>query len=144
MLSRDRFLAALRGEETDKTPLAHVSALTTVELQDMTGCYMPEVHHEPEKLVNLLFSNHKILGFDAVTFIINYFSEPAALGCKIRWGTKNNLPVVSSHSWSKIEDAFVPGDILDRKPIRIYLEALKIAKKRYGEEVAVIGKISAR
>jgi [methyl-Co(III) methanol-specific corrinoid protein]:coenzyme M methyltransferase len=141
MLSRERFLAALRGEETDKTPLAHVSALTTVELQDITGCYMPKVHHEPEKLVDLLFANHKILGFDGVTFIINYFNEPATLGCKIRWGTKKDLPAVSSYPWLRIDDAFVPGDILDRKPIRIYLKALKIAKKKYGKEVAVLGKI---
>jgi len=38
MNSRERFLAAQRGETPDRTPVAHVSALTTIELQDMTGC----------------------------------------------------------------------------------------------------------
>lgn len=141
MLPRERFLAALEGEKRDRPPLAHVSALTTVELQEMTNCYMPEVHHEPEKLVKLLAANHEVLGFDAVTFIINYFNEPAALGCEMSWGNKKELPAVTSHPWSVPEDAFIPEDLLDREPIQIYLEALRIAKKRYGNEVAVLGKV---
>jgi len=141
MLSRERFLAALEGQQKDLPPLAHVSALTTVELQEMTNCYMPEVHNGPEKLVKLLAANHEVLGFDAVTFIINYFNEPAALGCEMRWGSKKELPAVTSHPWSKSEDAFVPEDLLDRKPIQNYLRALCIAKERYGNKVAVLGKV---
>ncbi len=141
MLPRERFLAALKDEKPDRPPLAHVSALTTVELQEMTKCYMPEVHNEPEKLVKLLATNHEVLGFDAVTFIINYFNEPAALGCEMKWGNKKELPTVASYPWSKPEDAFVPADLLDRKPIQIYLKALRIAKERYGNKVAVLGKV---
>ena len=48
MNSPERFLAALNGEKPDRTPLAHVSALTTRELQDITGCFMPHVHHDPK------------------------------------------------------------------------------------------------
>ncbi len=141
MLPRERFLAALKGEESDQPPLAHVSALTTVGLQEMTGCYMPEVHHDPEKLVKLLAANHEILGFDAVTFIINYFNEPAALRCEINWGSERDLPAVASHPWLKPEDAFIPEDLLDRKPIQVYLKALRIAKEKYGDRVAVLGKV---
>ncbi|MCD6218834.1 MtaA/CmuA family methyltransferase [Candidatus Calescamantes bacterium] len=141
MNSRERFLSALKGEKVDRTPLAHVSALTTVELQELTGCFMPEVHMNPEKLAKLCFANHQILGFDAVTFIINYFNEPAALGCEMRWGGKRELPMYTSHPWVKEEDAFIPEDLLDRQPISTYLESLKIAKRDYGEEVAVLGKI---
>ena len=81
MDSRERFLTALSGNRPDKPPLAHVSALTTAELQDITGCYMPDVHSDPEQLMRLCGANHDVLGFDAVTFNINYFGEPAALGC---------------------------------------------------------------
>ena len=141
MLPRQRFLAALDGEEPDRPPLAHVSALTTIELQERTNCYMPEVHHNPEKLVKLLAANHEILCFDAVTFILNYFNEPAALGCEIRWGSEKELPAVVSHPWSKLEDAFVTENLLDREPIEVYLKALRIAKERYGDKVAVLGKV---
>jgi len=141
MSPRDRFLAALMGEEPDRPPLAHISALTTVELQEMTKCYMPEVHQDPEKLVKLLAANYEVLGFDAVTFIINYFNEPAALGCEMKWGSKEELPAVVSHPWVRPEDAFVPEDLIDRRTIQTYLKALRIAKRRYGDRIAVLGKV---
>ena len=117
MNSRERFLAALRGEKPDRTPLAHVAALTTVELQDLTGCHMPGVHHDPEQLVRLCAANHDVLGFDAVTFNINYFGEPAALGCEMDWGSETQLPTFTSHPWARPEDAVIPADLLDRRPI---------------------------
>ncbi len=141
MNSRERFLAALKGEEVDRRPLAHVSALTTVELQEMTGCFMPGVHTDPEKLARLCFANHEILGFDAVTFIINYFNEPAALGVKMDWGSPQKLPIYLSHPWQKEEDAVVPENLINRIPISTYLESIKIAKENYGNKVAILGKI---
>ena len=72
-------MAALRGRRADRPPLAHVSALTTVELQQATGCHLPAAHHDAEQQARLLAANHDVLGFDAVSFILNYFGEPAAL-----------------------------------------------------------------
>ena len=72
MNGKERFLAALRGERPDRTPVAHVAALTTVELQQATGCPMPEVHLDAGQLAQLCYANHEVLGFDAVTFNINY------------------------------------------------------------------------
>jgi [methyl-Co(III) methanol-specific corrinoid protein]:coenzyme M methyltransferase len=139
--SRERFLAALRGEKPDRTPVAHVSAMTNRELQERTGCRMPEAHHDPEQLVRLCGANHDILGFDAVTFIINYFNEPAALGCRMRWGGPEELPACASHPWRTEEDAVHPRDLLDREPLRTILRALRLAKKRYGQRAAVLGKV---
>ncbi|MDP6381139.1 MAG: uroporphyrinogen decarboxylase family protein, partial [Phycisphaerae bacterium] len=141
MNSRERFLAALKGEDVDRTPLAHVAALTTVELQDATSCFMPEAHNDAEKLVGLLAANHDVLGFDAITFIINYFNEPAALGCEMDWGAKDRLPMFKSHPWAEGTEPGVPDDLLDRPPVSTYLEAIRIAKRRYGAEVAVLGKV---
>ncbi|HUU42267.1 MAG TPA: uroporphyrinogen decarboxylase family protein [Planctomycetota bacterium] len=141
MNSRERFLAALSGEETDRAPLAHVSALTTLELQETTGCAMPEVHHDPEKLVRLCGANHDLLGFDAVTFNINYFGEPAALGARMNWGAPDTLPTYTSNPWREPDDAAVPNDLLDRPPVSTYLEALRIACKTYGDRCAVLGKV---
>ena len=141
MNSRERFLLALSGEKPDRPPVAHVAALTTVELQQATGCYMPQVHHEPQQQVRLLAANHEILGFDAVSFIINYFGEPAALGAQIDWGTSIQLPTFISHPWQLADDAVVPADLLSRPPICGYLETLRIAKRLYGDRVAVLGKV---
>jgi [methyl-Co(III) methanol-specific corrinoid protein]:coenzyme M methyltransferase len=138
---RQRFLAALQGRPVDRTPVAHVAALTTVELQQMTGCPMPEVHLDPARQARLLFANHEVLGLDAVTFLINYFSEPWALGVEIDWGDPSTLPVFTSHPWRCLDDAVVPTDLLDRRPIRTCLETLRVAKRDYGATVAVLGKV---
>ncbi len=113
MNSRERFLAALHGGTPDRTPVAHVAAMTTVELQDATGCRMPAVHHDPEAQARLLAANHEQLGFDAVSFIINYFGEPAALGAAMDWGSEVQLPTFTSNPWQRPDDATVPSDLLE-------------------------------
>jgi [methyl-Co(III) methanol-specific corrinoid protein]:coenzyme M methyltransferase len=141
MNSRERFLAALQGSQPDRTPVAHVAAMTTVELQEATGCRMPEVHHDPRAQASLLAANHEQLGFDAVSFIINYFGEPAALGAAMDWGNPVQLPTFTSSPWQHPEDAIVPTNLLSRAPISTYLETLRIAKRQYGERLAVLGKV---
>jgi [methyl-Co(III) methanol-specific corrinoid protein]:coenzyme M methyltransferase len=140
MTPRERFLAALRGEKPDRTPVANVAALTPVELQERTGCSMPEAHHDPAKLVSLCAANHEVLGFDGVSFIINYFNEPAALGTRIEWGSRVDLPMFASHPWAAPEDAVIPGDFLDREPIRTNLAAIRMAREQL-PDVGVIGKV---
>jgi MtaA/CmuA family methyltransferase len=141
MNSRERFLAALRGEPTDRAPVAHVAALTTVELQRSTGCAMPAVHHDSEALVRLCWANHAVLGLDAVTFNITYFGEPAALGSKMDWGSIDTYPTYGPPIWREPEDAVIPDDLLNREPIRTYLAATRLAQQRYGDRIAVIAKI---
>jgi len=141
MTSRERFLAALHGQRPDRTATAHVAAMTTVQLQHATGCRMPQAHHDPHALARLCAANHRILGFDAFTVPINFFNEPAAMGCQIDWGSETRLPMFTSHPWSKAEDAVVPDDLLDRPPVRTYLQALQIAKRDYGDAAAVLGKV---
>ncbi len=139
--SRGRFLAALEGRTPDRPPTAHVAALTTVELQESTGCAMPEVHLDAEKLVRLCYANHEVLGFDAVTFNINYFGEPAALGSEMTWGDQTTYPNYGHPVWNDPDDAVVPDDLLDRQPISTYLEAVRIARRDYGDHVGVIAKV---
>ena len=115
--------------------------MTNQEMQRSTGCAMPEVHLNAEKLVTLCAASHELFGFDGVTFILNYFNEPAALGCSMNWGDPAQLPIYTSHPWQHIEQATIPAGLLDRPPISTYLEGLRIAKKRYGHKVAVLGKV---
>ena len=48
MNSRERFLAALYGEQPDRTPVGHVAVLTTRQLQQATGCYSPGCAVSPD------------------------------------------------------------------------------------------------
>jgi [methyl-Co(III) methanol-specific corrinoid protein]:coenzyme M methyltransferase len=141
MNSREKFLAALAGEMPDRTPVAHVAALTTVELQQQTGCVMPDVHFDSEQLVRLCYANHEVLGFDAVTFSINYFGEPAALGSRMAWGNRSTYPTYGPPVWVQPEDAMIPADLLDRRPVATYLQAIRLAKTLYGDRIAVLAKV---
>lgn len=86
-------------------------------------------------------ANHDILGFDAVSFIINFFGEPAALGAEMDWGAPDRLPTFKSNPWCTPDDAAIPGDLLDRQPLKTCIETIGIAKQRYGDRMAVLGKI---
>ena len=141
MNSRSRFLAALKGETPDRTPVAHVAALTTVELQHKTGCTMPAVHWNAERLARLCYANHEVLGCDAVTFNINYFGEPAALGSRMDWGNQTTYPSYGSPVWVEPEDVLIPTDLLDRTPISTYLAATRLAKHAYGDHIAILAKV---
>jgi [methyl-Co(III) methanol-specific corrinoid protein]:coenzyme M methyltransferase len=141
MNSKERFLAALAGQIPDRTPVAHVAALTTVELQQATGCPMPDVHLDAERLARLCYANHEVLGFDAVTFNINYFGEPAALGSEMDWGDQATYPSYGPPIWVEPEEAIIPEDLLDREPIATYLDATRIARRDYGDRVGVIAKV---
>lgn len=141
MIPRERFVAALHRRPVDRPPLAHVAALTTVEIQQHTGCELPDVYHDAEKQATLMGANHDLLNFDAVTFLLNYFNEPPALGADVDWGDSVQLPRVVSHPWASASDIRIPDDLLSREPLRTNLETLEIAKKRYGDHIAVLGKI---
>jgi [methyl-Co(III) methanol-specific corrinoid protein]:coenzyme M methyltransferase len=107
----------------------------------MTGSPLPDAHHDPAKLVALCGANHEVLGYDAVTFIINYFNEPAALGCALDWGDPEHLPMYRSHPWQDRFDPRVPNGLLERPPLRTNLQAIAMAKQRYGDTIAVLGKV---
>ncbi|MDK1031980.1 MAG: uroporphyrinogen decarboxylase family protein, partial [Planctomycetia bacterium] len=64
-----------------------------------------------------------------------------ALGCKMDWGAPDRLPMYKSHPWAEGVEPAVPDDLLDRPPVSTYLEAIRIAKQRCGDEVAVLGKV---
>jgi len=57
------------------------------------------------------------------------------------WGAPDRYPRCAATPWGRPEDAFIPDDLLERQPIRTNLEAIRIAKARYGKEVAILGKV---
>jgi MtaA/CmuA family methyltransferase len=141
MNARERALAALQGRPVDHAPVAYVAALAPTAIQQRCGRPMPEVHHQPDGLADLAWTNHVELGFDAVSVLINYFSMPAALGMPMDWGAPDRYPRCAATPWMRAEDAFIPDDLLEREPIPTNLEAIRVAKARYGAEVSILGKV---
>jgi [methyl-Co(III) methanol-specific corrinoid protein]:coenzyme M methyltransferase len=86
---------------------------------EKVGVYFPEVHLDAGKMADL----------------------SAALGCGIDWGKVDQMPVVTKRPYKIGDEITIPPDLLTRDETRVPLRALSILKKRFGDEVAVVGKV---
>jgi [methyl-Co(III) methanol-specific corrinoid protein]:coenzyme M methyltransferase len=141
MNSRQRFLAAIRGEQVDRVPVGSVTSVATVDQMEQTGAYFPDVHLDGEKMARLAAGAIDILGFDCAMPYFSVSAEAAALGCEIDWGDKISMPMERTHPWSDPEQVCIPKDFLEQPSTATVLQALQLLKKAYGERAAIVGKV---
>ena len=142
MKGRQRVLAALRREPVDRTPACNPTSLATVELMDLVDAPFPDANRQPELMARLAATGHTELGFDTAMPVFSIIQESSALGCKIQWEQKDNWPTVKMREpiWEKPEDIRIPPDFLKHPDTQCVLQAIRILRKEYGDDVAVIGK----
>ena len=142
MTSRERVMAALRREPVDRTPICNPTSVATVELMDLVDAPFPEANREPELMARLAATGYTELGFDTIMPVFTIIQESSALGCKIQWEQKDNWPTVKMREpiWEDVDDIKIPSDYLTHQDTKCVLDAIRILKKEYGDEVAVIGK----
>jgi [methyl-Co(III) methanol-specific corrinoid protein]:coenzyme M methyltransferase len=142
MTSRQRVLAALRREPVDRTPICNPTSVATVELMDLVDAPFPNANREPETMARLAATGYTELGFDTIMPVFSIIQESSALGCKIQWEQKDNWPTVKMREpiWQTEADMNISSDFLKHPDAQCVLEAIKILKKQYGDEVAIIGK----
>jgi [methyl-Co(III) methanol-specific corrinoid protein]:coenzyme M methyltransferase len=142
MNSRDRVLAALRREPVDRTPVCNPTSVATVELMDLADAPFPDANRVPELMARLAETGYTELGFDSIMPVFSIIQESSALGCKIQWEQKDNWPTVRMREpiWETPDDIRIPSGFLTHPDTRCVLEAIRILRKRYGSEVAIIGK----
>ena len=142
MTSRERVLAALGGKPVDRTPTCNPTSVATVELMDLVDAPFPNANREPELMARLAATGHTELGFDTIMPVFSIIQESSALGCKMQWEQKDNWPTVrmAEPIFETADDIVIPDDFLTHPDTRCVLEAIRILKKEYGDEVAVIGK----
>ncbi|MCL4188459.1 MAG: MtaA/CmuA family methyltransferase [Rhodobacteraceae bacterium] len=142
MTSRQRVLAALRREPVDRTPVCNPTSVATVELMDLADAFFPEANRIPEKMANLAETSYTELGFDTIMPVFSIIQESSALGCKIQWEQKDNWPTVKMREpiWRDVEDIRIPPDLLTHPDTACVTEAIRILRRRHGDEVAIIGK----
>ncbi len=142
MTSRQRVLAALNREPTDRTPVCNPTSVATVELMDLVDAPFPEAIRQPELMARLAARSYTELGFDTIMPVFSIIQESSALGCKIQWEQKDNWPTVrmSEPIWREPEDIKIPADFFSHPDICCVPEAIKILRKEFGDEVAIIGK----
>lgn len=142
MTSRERVLAALRREPVDRTPVVNPTSVATVELMDLVEAPFPEANREPELMARLAATGHTELGFDSIMPVFSIIQESSALGCKIQWEQKDNWPTVrmAEPVYETPDDIRIPDDLLDHPDCRCVLDAIRILRRRFGDEVAIVGK----
>ncbi len=109
---------------------------------DLVGAPFPNANREPELMARLAATGHTKLGFDSVMPVFSIIQESSALGCKIEWGQKDNWPTVRMGEpiFSSAHEIRIPDDLLEHPDIRCVLDAIRLLRRRFGDEVAVIGK----
>ncbi len=142
MTSRERVLAALRREPVDRTPVANPTSIATVELMDLTDAYFPEANREAELMARLAATGYTELGFDSIMPVFSIIQESSALGCKMQWEQKDNWPTVKMREpiWERPEEVQIPDGFLEHRDIRCVIDAIRLLRKEFGNEVAIIGK----
>ncbi|MBI3695298.1 MAG: MtaA/CmuA family methyltransferase [Acidobacteria bacterium] len=142
MNGRERVLAALRRQPVDRPPTCNPTSVATLELMEHSGASFPHANRVPDLMARLAAAGHTELGFDTIMPVFSVIQESSALGCRIEWGEKDNWPTVRMREpiWQRPDDIRIPADLLTHPDTRCVLEAIKILKRDFGNEVAVIGK----
>ena len=142
MTSRERVLAALHGLPTDRTAVVNPRSVATVELMDLVDAPFPEAHRDAETMARLAATGYTELGFDSIMPVFSIIQESSALGCRMQWEQKDNWPTVRMREpiYRTAADIAIPDDVLDHPDMRCVLDAIRILRRRFGNEVAIIGK----
>lgn len=146
MTGKQRFLAALRGEPVDRPPAASIVSVVTYELMDVVGPHFPEANVEPDAMASLAAGAHEVMGFDSVMPIFSIAQEATALGCEVDWSDPTTMPNPATHPWAdrsaelRLPDGF-PDSFLADRYVRCAVDAIRLLKKHFGDEVAILGKV---
>ena len=142
LTSRQRFVNALLGRRVDRAPVANPNTIVTVELQDRAGARFPEAHLNAASMARLAAAGHTVCGYDVVFPVFGAGTqEAAALGVPVNWGDRHSLPSIAGHLWNEVDDIAIPRDFLEKPSITTVLDAIKMLRDQFGEQVGIIGKV---
>lgn len=143
MNSYERVMAVLNGGEPDRLPVINPTSIATLDSMDICGASFPEVHTDADKMAALAAVGHDELGFDSVEPYFSVQNEAAAFGAVLDWGHRDEMPKQRKAvmEMEDVVDYVVPDDYLERLPMKTVIDAVRILKEKYGDTVAVMGKV---
>jgi len=142
MTPRERFLAALRREPVDRTPVANPTSIVTHDLQDKLGIHFPDAHHDAEQMAALAMAGHEVLGYDVVFPVFaGGTHEAKALGVSVRWGDAGHMPACEKPIWKEADEITITDAFLEHPAVATPVRAVRLLKERLGDHVGVMGKV---
>lgn len=140
MTPRERILAALQHQPTDRQAVGNAVSIATVELMEASGCFFPEAHRDAQLMAGLAATGHEVLGYDTIAPMFAVQHEADAIGCEVNWGHRERMPAATVHPCRRAEDIRIPADVLRHPSLTVVLEALRILRARH-PDVALVGKV---
>lgn len=141
MRPKDIFMKALYREPVPRPAAGSATSVITVDLMEKVGAYFPDAHLDAEKMAALAGAGYTELGFDNIMPLFSVWHESSALGCSVDWGEIGRMPDSRGSIYAIDDEITIPADLLERQGTKVPLDALKILKKRFGDEIAVVGKV---
>ncbi len=137
----ERFLGVLGQRPVDRPPVVGVTNSVTLELMREVGVCWPDAHHNPEQMARAGAAAHVLCGLESVKVPFDMTVESGALGADIDYGTHNTLPRARAPLYTAPQELAEPDDYPRRGRIPTVLAAIRIARRRYGEQVPVISSV---
>lgn len=141
MKPRERVMAIFERKETDRAAVINPTSVITMDSMKEIGVKFPDVHLDGEKMAAAAATGHDICGFDSVMPKFSVVQSAAALGATVEWGSGDSMPIIRKHPITDPEQFEMPKDFFDKQPVKAVLDSIRILKKKYGNEVAIIGKV---
>ena len=136
-----RLVNALRRKNNDRRPVTGLMTAVTIQLMDLCGVYYPEAHSDSEKTVKLAAAAFEYYGLESMKLPFDMTVESEALGGRIDYGTKTQLPQMKAYLFNNPDNFIFGRELLDRGRIPLILKAVGIAKKRYDGVIPVVSSI---
>ncbi|MBZ3935455.1 MtaA/CmuA family methyltransferase [Methanimicrococcus blatticola] len=137
MTAVERALAAVRGQEVDRTSSAAGLIMTTVEMMKSVGATYPEAHHNPQMMADMAAAAHEMCGVDGTTFPFDMSLEAEILGAELDW-RKVDRPPIKTSPVNDPDNFTVPDKIEELGRIPVVLKTIDILKEKYGEDLAIL------
>jgi MtaA/CmuA family methyltransferase len=141
MTPRQIFLRSLKRQEVPRPATGSATSVATVDLMHEVGVFFPAAHLDAEKMAQLAMAGHTLLGFDNVMPLFGVWHESAAMGCRVEWGEIDRMPDCRTPLYRVGDEIRIPKDLLDRPGCRVPLDAIRLLRKRLGDDVAIVGKV---
>ena len=141
MNNRERMLAAMKGQETDRPAVFSANQTATYAQMDATGAEWPEAHQKAEEMAKLAAGAYTVLGFDAVRVPYCQTFEAEALGSTIKYAGREGVPRIDVHAYHLGDEPSYPDDFLERGRIPELIKAVRLLKEQYGDQVAIMGNV---
>jgi len=141
MSPKRRFLTAMLGGSPDRLPVGNVVSVATVDQMRTVDAWFPEAHFNPQSMARLAATGYEILGYDTIMPVFSVTQEAAALGCVVNWGDPETMPTVRSHPFSQTSDFALPEGWMEAPSIQVILEAIRLLRARFGDQVVIVGKV---